>query len=74
METIFDHNITKEESEDICRGFSKREYLDFVDQETSYYDIACLYYHRKNNAMYRKYLDKLSLDMREACIRTVTHP
>lgn len=74
METVFDHNITKEEYENICGSSGKDFYLKCLGQESAYCDIACLYYHRKNNAMYRKYLDKLSLDMREACIRTVTHP
>lgn len=73
METIFDHNITQEECRYIT-SLSKSEYLRYFEQESAYSDIAMLYYRRGNKNMYRKYLDKLSYDMREACIRTVTHP
>ena len=73
METIFDHNITKEEYINISGCQDKEFYLKYLDQESAYCHIAMLYHHRKNYAMYKKYLDKLSVDMREACIRTVTH-
>lgn len=73
METIFDHNITQEEYRYIT-SLSKSEYLRYCGQERAYSDIAMMYYRRGNKNMFRKYLDKLPFDMREACIRTVTHP
>ncbi len=73
METVFDHNITEKEWNYI-RGSRKDFYLKIVDQETAYYDIAALYYHRGNEEMATVYANKLSPQYRNDLWRILTHP
>jgi len=58
-ETIFDHNITKEELEHAYITFkrSKEEYLKDVkyNQDRCYCDLYDLYTHRKDYATAKKY-------------------
>lgn len=61
METIFDHNITDKEFNEICvkNGIKdKASYLDsFKSQEKAYLHIAFLYQYRKDEKNFEKYFD-----------------
>ena len=72
METVFDHNITGDEWKFIG-DIDKKLYFSCVDADSANKDIASLYYHRGDNAMYERYQKKLPLEMRQELIRTISH-
>ena len=64
METVFDHDITEKEQNDIL-GFitNKREFLTFgLDQRRHYEKLFYLYSVRNNKAMAKKFLDLIPND------------
>lgn len=68
METIFDHNITKEEVDKII-GFplTKEEYMSICgSQEECYTDIYYLYLLRNNVSKGKYYLDKIPNSVHKA--------
>ena len=73
METVFDHNITDKEWQDIC-GLNKDLYLKVVDEESANLGLAFLYYRRGNRKMVDKYLKNLSPLRVSDFWRTVKHP
>lgn len=58
METIFDHNPTKEECEEL-RVRDKEKYLANINEMWANYGLAALYHLRKNEPMVQKYLSRL---------------
>ena len=73
METVFDHNITKEEIKRI--GILRKElYLKVVDEESANLELAFLYYERGNRKRVNKYLEGLPPLVVNDFWRTVTHP
>lgn len=73
METVFDYNITPEESRHIGlldKGF----YLKNCTEDDANMDLAALFYLRNEREKASEYADKLPLDMRNEFWRTVTHP
>lgn len=73
METVFDHNITPEESQYIGlpdKGF----YLKSCTEDDANMDLATLFYLRNEREKASEYADKLPLDMKSEFWRTVTHP
>ena len=50
METVFDHNITKEEWRNLmgCElgEYEKAEYFELTDQDDAFKDLAYLFYYR----------------------------
>ena len=74
METVFDHNITDEEWKWLSGGAIKSLYLQTVDQETAWANIAALYWLRENKELAHKYSDMLSPTKRNSLWRTLLHP
>lgn len=73
METVFDHNITKEEISRI--GILRKElYLKVVDEESANLDLAFLYHERGNRKLVDKYLKGVPPYIAVDFWRTVTHP
>lgn len=73
METVFDYNITPEESQYI--GLLDKEfYLENCKEDSANMDLAMLFYLRNEREKASEYADKLPLDMRNEFWRTVTHP
>lgn len=73
METVFNHNITKEEISRI--GILRKElYLKVVDEESANLDLAFLYHERGNLKKVDKYLEGLPPLVVNDFWRTVTHP
>lgn len=58
METVFDHNITKQEWNYI-RGTDKSKYLSCVDPQMAIWDLASLFYIRGNIQLAETYSEKL---------------
>lgn len=73
METVFDHNITKEEWNYIC-GLEKEKYLSIVDEESSKIHLAALFYYRGDRGKAESYLESLPPLIVNDFWRTVTHP
>lgn len=73
METVFNHNITPVEWNNIC-GLDREQYLDVVDYETARRDIAALYNLRGDDNKAEAYLNGLPPDMVHDFWRTVKHP
>lgn len=58
METIFDHNITKDEMLALyCFDYDKSDYLKESNQYQCYKDIYRLYCMRRDTKTAKKYLD-----------------
>lgn len=59
METIFEHNPTKAELQELTGGMTKAEYLShwMYSKEHSLLDIVLLYELRKDKAVAKKYRD-----------------
>ena len=59
-ETIFDHNMTKEEHQLMCNSVSLEEYLESIDSipEAILSDICSLYDIRGNKETALKYLEQ----------------
>lgn len=74
METVFDHNITENEWNDIHGNYSKERYLKYSCPEVFIRDIATLYYLRGNDKMATVYANKLSPDSKNDLWRILTHP
>lgn len=75
METIFDHNITLDEAKLIPEATSLEDYLDMLDQDYAYYDIAYLYFLREDADNVRKYVGKINdVMLRQSFWRTMLHP
>ena len=73
METVFDHNITPEES--IFIGMLEKEfYLNSCTEDDANLDLAKLFYLRNEKDRARKYAERLPLDMKNDFWRIVTHP
>lgn len=73
IETIFDHNITKEEE----NQFLKKELYLLVtkDKDTANADIAYLYWYRNNRPKMEEYAAKIKdINYRNDFWRTVNHP
>lgn len=64
IETVFDHNITEEEWENMYGSCTQNKYTSFIGQETAFYDIATLFYLRGNKEKATEYANKLSPDRR----------
>lgn len=79
METIFDHNPTQQELNDLrfdalsfCQKFgidlatelTKDLYLEHITQQNAYYDIACLFEFRGDLETAEKYWSKLPSHIR----------
>lgn len=73
METIFDYNITPEELEYIRGSQSKEEYMQYLDDFTANYDLAALFYKRRNQKKATYYANKLPVNDKNDFWRTVTH-
>lgn len=75
METIFDHNLTSEEAKKFSDATSLEDYLDMLDQDDAYYDIAYLYFLREDADNVRKYVGKINdVMLRQSFWRTMLHP
>ena len=59
METIFDHNITDKEYQELGL-INKETYLKIIDEESARLDLACLYHYRSNKRKVDEYLKGLS--------------
>lgn len=59
METIFEHNPTKAELQELTGGMTKAEYLShwMYSKEHSLLDIVLLYELRKDKAVAKQYRD-----------------
>lgn len=73
METVFDHNITPEESQRIGM-LDKEFYLKNCTEDDVNMDLASLFHIRNEKEKAREYADKLPLDMKNEFWRTITHP
>lgn len=73
METVFDHNITLEESRNIGL-FEKDFYLKNCTEDDANMDLATLFYLRNEKEKASEYADKLPPDMKNEFWRTITHP
>ncbi|MDR0427075.1 MAG: hypothetical protein LBH12_00570 [Dysgonamonadaceae bacterium] len=75
METVFDHNITPEEIQNLG-FFEQKKYLSIItDKDNIFRDLAALYYLRGKKAKAKYYADKISDDnMRIDFWRGATHP
>ena len=73
MKTVFDYNISAEESERIGM-LDKEIYLDICTEDDANKDLATLFYLRNEMDRAREYADKLPIDMRNDFWRIVTHP
>lgn len=75
METIFDHNMSKEEEKHALHTLTKEKYLSIIDSDSAFQDIAFLYYHRNNVKKMKKYANKIqSVNLRSQFWRTILHP
>lgn len=75
METIFDHNPTKEELDLLGRHIPKDRYESIVGDNTRYRDLAALFHIRGKKWKMRKYINKVTnVDMRNSFFRTIYHP
>lgn len=73
METVFDYNITPEESQYIGlldKGF----YLKNCTEDDANMDLASLFYLRNEREKACEYADKFPPDMKNEFWRTITHP
>lgn len=59
METIFDHNVTKQEIKDLFGFEADKEFIMNVSQEKQYRDIYRLYCIRGDTRTANKYARKL---------------
>lgn len=61
MESVFDHNVTKEELEDIfgSSDITWEDLKDWISQVDCYADLYRLYLLRKNREMATKYLSMI---------------
>ena len=73
METVFDHNITPKEWENI-NGMDKDLYLSVVDEDSANEGLASLYFLRGKKKKAKFYADKLPDSMRVDFWRGATHP
>lgn len=73
METVFDHNITPEESQRIG-VLDKEFYLKNCTEDDANMDLATLFHIRNEKEKAREYANKLPLDMKNEFWRTITHP
>ena len=73
MKTVFDYNITEEESKHIGM-LDKDFYLNHCTEDDANMDLALLFYLRNEKEKAREYADKLPIDMKNDFWRTVTHP
>ncbi len=79
METVFDHNITKEEWRNLmgCEldEYEKSEYFELTDQDDAFKDLAYLFYYRGDEKKAKKYIDKTKdIECIASFWRTVKHP
>lgn len=72
METIFDHNITEEEHDRVIGGMSKERFFKCLDEDSSNYFLAKLFYIRKNEKKMMEYLKKLPLYMKTDFLRIIS--
>ena len=74
METIYDHNPTKEEWKQL--GYMPREqYESIVDDDCRFYDLARLFHIREKKWKMRRYINKVKdVDMKNSFFRTICHP
>lgn len=73
METVYDYNITAEESEAIGM-IDKRTYLNHCTEFDANLDLARLFYYRKDRERAEHYANKLPPNDRNDFWRSVTHP
>lgn len=73
MKTVFDYNITPEESKRIGM-LDKDFYLANAVEEDINLDLAYLFWIRGEKEKAAEYADKLPLNMKNEFWRTVTHP
>ena len=74
METIFDHNPTKQELIEFIGTVDKEEYMNFASQNSAYMEIAFLYYYRGEKRKAKKYIKKINnCDLVNSFWRTVKH-
>ena len=73
METVYDYNITEEESFNLGL-LDKDFYLRHCTEEDAFQDLARLFYLRHDLKKAKLYADKLPPLLRIDFWRTVTHP
>ena len=73
IETVFDHNITAKEWDNIC-SIDRKLYLNIVDEQTSKLHLAALFYNRGDKEKAEKYLDGLPPLVVNDFWRGITHP
>lgn len=66
METVFEHNITKQEMKNLFMGEVEREWLEEYSQDTNYSWIVELYQIRKDIVNARKYLNMIPPSIHKA--------
>ena len=75
METIFDHNLTKSEQEELLGHTSKERYLSLVSQKGAYIKLAYLFYMRGDEKKAAEYINKTDdCNYINSFWRTVKHP
>ena len=73
METVFDYNIDKKEKEAIGVDLiSKDDYLNLSD-DTKYLHLAYLFSNRGNIHKAKYYANKLPIQLKNDCLRTINH-
>ena len=75
IETVYDHNITKEECLRLgipFKGIAKDAYLASISNKKNIYDIASLFMWRGEKQTAYKYADKLSADSRLCWLKTMS--
>lgn len=65
METIFDHNMTKEERHKLIGTMSEKEFFRGLDKDTSNGFLARLYLFRGNKERMMAYANKLPENMKQ---------
>lgn len=65
METIFDHNMTKEERYKLIGTMSEKEFFRGLDKDTSNGFLARLYLFRGNKERMMAYANKLPENMKQ---------
>ncbi len=74
METVFQHNITKEEKAAIGVSFPDEEsYLKKLGKETALFHLAFLYNHRNDIGKAEYYANQLPEQDKLDCLRTIHH-
>jgi hypothetical protein len=74
METVFDHNITDKEWENIC-GVDKKLYLEILDDDHANRDVALLYFLRGDTKKVKHYANKIKDNLTRIDFwRLVGHP